>query len=318
MLKGVFALQSGAILVGVGTMRKLFVTGVTLILALLQGELLSAAAPAPATAQPAAAAPVANSIEKVKDNVYTFSHGLWVSTFVVTDDGIILMDPLNVTAATWFKAEAKKRFNKEVRYLIYSHGHWDHAGGGEVYDKAIAVAQDNMLAENAPEQVKARVPDITYSKHLTIKLGGDSVELFHFGNDHGFAMTYLYHPRTRIMVTVDILAKERLPYKDLPYDDPQATIDTLTALEAMDVDLYIPGHGNIATKDDLRKDRAYWELLRAAVAAQMTNGKTLDEMKPLVLTQLAAYSGWQMYQPWGPENVAAMYRILSKPQTSAR
>ena len=272
----------------------------------------------PAAAPAAAAAPVANAIVNVKDNVYMFTHGLWVSAFVVTYEGIILMDPLNVTAATWFKAEAKKRFNKDVRYLINSHGHWDHAGGGEVYDKALVVAPDNFMAENAGEKVKARAPDITYSKHMTIKLGGDSVELFHFGNDHGIAMTYMYHPRTKVMVTVDLMAKERLPYNDLPYDDPQATIDTLKALEAMDIDLIVPGHGNVATKEDIRKDRAYWELLRAAVAAHMANGKTLDEIKQLVPAQLSAYSGWQMFQAWGPANIAAMYRILSAQNASAK
>jgi hypothetical protein len=79
----------------------------------------------------------------------------------------------------------------------------------------------------------------------------------------------------------------------------------------MDIDLIVPGHGNVGTREDARKDRAYWELLRAVVAAHIANGKTLDEIKQLAPAQLSQYSGWQMYAAWGPENIAAMYRILS-------
>jgi glyoxylase-like metal-dependent hydrolase (beta-lactamase superfamily II) len=230
----------------------------------------------------------------------------------VTNDGIILMDPLNRKAAAWFKAEAKKQFNKEVRNLINSHGHCDHAEGGELFDKATVIAQENIVDEYKAENVPARYPDVTYRDHMTLRLGGEAVELYHFGNDHGKALSYLYHPATKILVTVDVMARERLPYRELPYDDPQATIDTFNELEKLDVDLIIPGHGNIATKADIARERAYWQLLRAAVTAHIVNGRTLDEIKQLVPQQMAAYSGWQMFKEWGPFNIEGMHRILLK------
>lgn len=253
-----------------------------------------------------------NAFIQIKDNLYQFQHSLWLSTFIVTDAGIILVDPLNANAATWFKNEAKKRFNKEVRYVVNSHAHYDHAEGGEVFTNAIVVAQENIIEEFKAENVKARYPDVTFSDHMTLRLGGDTLELFHFGNDHGKSMLYAYHPKTKAVTTVDVAAKERLPYKDLPYDDPQATIDTLKKLEAMDIDYILPGHGNVGNKSDLTKVRRYWELLRANVAAHMANGKSLDEIKQLVPAQMSEYSKWQQYKEWQPANIEAMHRILSK------
>jgi glyoxylase-like metal-dependent hydrolase (beta-lactamase superfamily II) len=154
------------------------------------------AAPAAGAAPAAAAAPPRNDnkIEEVPgaSGVYVLNHNdIWKAPFIVSNDGIILMDPINVNAATWFKAEAKKRWNKEVRYLVNSHGHWDHAIGGEVFDRALVVAHDRFYEENQKETIgpRARKPDLTYSEHMTITHGGETVELFHFGEDHSFAMT---------------------------------------------------------------------------------------------------------------------------------
>ena len=67
--------------------------------------------------------------------------------FFVTPDGIILGDPINPAFATWLKERARpKRFKVPVRYVVYSHSHFDHAAGGAVFaDTATFVAHENML-----------------------------------------------------------------------------------------------------------------------------------------------------------------------------
>jgi glyoxylase-like metal-dependent hydrolase (beta-lactamase superfamily II) len=66
------------------------------------------------------------------------------AVFAVTPAGIISTDPINAEAAQWLKAEFLGRFNRPVKYLIYSHDHADHTSGGEVFaDTAVVVAQEN-------------------------------------------------------------------------------------------------------------------------------------------------------------------------------
>ncbi len=69
------------------------------------------------------------------------------TVFVVTNEGIILADPLSRDFALWLKEEFAVRFGVPVRYVVYSHYHWDHGSGGEVFaDTAEFVGHANMLA----------------------------------------------------------------------------------------------------------------------------------------------------------------------------
>ncbi|MGW8369239.1 MAG: MBL fold metallo-hydrolase, partial [Gammaproteobacteria bacterium] len=54
--------------------------------------------------------------------------------------------PPNLQFSTWLKEALAERFDVPVRYVIYSHSHFDHAEGGAVFaDTATFVAHENML-----------------------------------------------------------------------------------------------------------------------------------------------------------------------------
>jgi glyoxylase-like metal-dependent hydrolase (beta-lactamase superfamily II) len=79
-------------------------------------------------------------------DLYRARNGNWYTIFLVTRDGIILGDPINPAFATWLKDELRTRFKVPVRYVVYSHSHFDHAAGGAVFaDTARFVAHENML-----------------------------------------------------------------------------------------------------------------------------------------------------------------------------
>jgi glyoxylase-like metal-dependent hydrolase (beta-lactamase superfamily II) len=92
-------------------------------------------------------APPGRGITHVAGDVYRANNGGWHVAFVVTDDGIVLVDTLNTGFAQWLKAELAQRFpGKPVKYVIYSHSHWDHAEGGAVFrDTATFIAHERML-----------------------------------------------------------------------------------------------------------------------------------------------------------------------------
>lgn len=82
----------------------------------------------------------------IADNLYRARDGNWYVIFLVTPDGIILGDTLNNKFAEWLKAELHQRFDVPVRYVVYSHSHFDHAEGGHIFaDTALFVAHENML-----------------------------------------------------------------------------------------------------------------------------------------------------------------------------
>lgn len=89
--------------------------------------------------------PFRNSIDNITGDLYRASNGVWHSIFLVTDEGIILADPLNPDFAEWLKGELDSRFDVPVKYLIYSHSHWDHAAGAAPFaDTATIVAHERV------------------------------------------------------------------------------------------------------------------------------------------------------------------------------
>jgi glyoxylase-like metal-dependent hydrolase (beta-lactamase superfamily II) len=98
-------------------------------------------------------------VGRLTGDVYYARMDDYVSAFMVTSEGIVLVEPIGTEMATWLKAEMEKRFNVPVRYVIYSHSHWDHASGGDVYaETARFIGQENMLKNIAMPPADTPLP----------------------------------------------------------------------------------------------------------------------------------------------------------------
>ena len=83
-------------------------------------------------AQTDAIAEPEREILNIRGDLYRFRQVRHAGVFLVTDDGIILVDPTFPEVSTWLKQQLDERFGLPVKYVIYSHTHNDHAGGGQV------------------------------------------------------------------------------------------------------------------------------------------------------------------------------------------
>ena len=98
-------------------------------------------------------------IGKLTGDTYYARMDDYVSVFMVTPEGIVLVEPIGVEFATWLKGEMASRFHVPVKYVIYSHSHWDHASGGAVYaDTARFIGHENMLKNIAMPPADTPLP----------------------------------------------------------------------------------------------------------------------------------------------------------------
>jgi glyoxylase-like metal-dependent hydrolase (beta-lactamase superfamily II) len=98
-------------------------------------------------------------IGKLTGDVFYARMDDYVSVFMVTADGIVLVEPIGTEFATWLKGELASRFKVPVKFVIYSHHHWDHGSGAAVFaDTARIIGHEAMLAHLAMPPATTPLP----------------------------------------------------------------------------------------------------------------------------------------------------------------
>jgi glyoxylase-like metal-dependent hydrolase (beta-lactamase superfamily II) len=249
-------------------------------------------------------------LTKVADNVYSFRFIIHRNMIVVTDDGVIISDPLNPSAAKVMMAEIKKLTDKPVKYVIYSHNHWDHISGAGIFKTQGATIVQHELGAKATRKNPAVIPaDFTWSgDRRDIKLGNQTIELYYIGPSHGSGMTVMRLPKRKILHTVDVVTPNRIVFTIMPDYIPYKLIEALKKVETLDFKRIIPGHGPAqAPRSAVTQAREYMQDLTAAVtnAVKITkNPFALPKITELVKNKLRPkYGNWGQFDAWMEMNV---------------
>ena len=67
---------------------------------------------------------------EIAPGLYSFGAGMAFNAFMITDDGVIVMDSFDEDFAKASLAAIRELTDKPIRYLVYSHNHYDHISGG--------------------------------------------------------------------------------------------------------------------------------------------------------------------------------------------
>lgn len=252
------------------------------------------------------------TIENVKGNVYRFVAGHYRSAFLVTDEGIIVTDPLGAEAAKYLSKALKKRFNLPVRYMIYSHNHVDHTQGGEIFAEAGAIVIAHQYAAEDLEwtQAPTAMPSMTFRDEMTVELGKHQVKLRYHGPNNGRGSISMRFLPENVIHVVDWIVLGRMMYQDLPGYDIHGVIRSTREVLAMELfDILIGGHADMGSREDVEHYLGYIESLYDAVRDGMLAGKSLQQLQQEV--RLPEYSDLKMYEEWLPLNVAGVHRTLN-------
>jgi len=275
---------------------------VLLLLATFAGGLLS---PIEGLAQQTEAV---RSITHLAGEVYRFRNDGHYSVFMVTPEGVIATDPISPEAAAWLNAEIKARFNQDVKYVLYSHDHWDHVSGAAAFPEATIIAHANAVPHIEASDRPIKLPDITFSSELELKLGGKTIHVYFLGDGHSDNLVYMVFPDEKILFGVDSIAVNRLPFGDMAGTNIDGVIGSIAALERMDIDIVAPGHGELGTLADLAAHRNYLELLKDQVTEALRDGASDQEI--LARVKMPQYSHWGSYEAWQQLNVQGMIRYV--------
>lgn len=203
---------------------------------------------------------------------------LWVNVCLIeTPEGAVVFDPGFEFYGPRVVQELKALGAPPVRYIIYGHGHVDHAFGAPALlqdaqehgrPRPVIIAHENlprrfdryreMLAYNdhinriqfaIPEPLPAFArnylyPDLTFSSALTFRLGGLTFELHHAKGETDDTC-WLWIPERRVVCVSDLWVWS-CPNVGNPFKVQRYEVEWAEALETiagLSPELLLPGHG---------------------------------------------------------------------------
>ena len=264
-----------------------------------------------------AQSPPQTSTRKVDgtDNVFIFRYGGHQSMFVVTPQGVIATDPISyLRPAKPYIDAIKAVTDKPIKYVIYSHHHYDHIAGGQPFKDLGATfiahrrTKERLLELKKQNALLADIvmPDQVVDEKKTITLGGTTLELDYVGRNHGDSSLVMRLPKEKLIFTVDFIPIEGVQFRNIPDNaSPVEYEESLKKVLALDWERMIPGHpnagGRLGTKKDVEDDIAYMEDLSAEVKKAADAGKCFDTAMKEV--KLPKYEKWANYESGLPANV---------------
>jgi glyoxylase-like metal-dependent hydrolase (beta-lactamase superfamily II) len=270
--------------------------------------LASLAAALPAWAQ-APQAPARPQIEARKvdgtENVYIFRNGNHQSIFIVTKEGVIATDPVaygRPQGGQQYVDEIKKvSKGAPIKYLIYSHHHYDHIAGGKAFKDAGATIIAHRKAKQRLEKLAdpaTPLPDETVDdKGRTIKLGGTTLELRYVGLNHSDSTLVMRLPKEKLLFVVDVLPVGQFPGRGMIDFYPLEAEQSIKRILQMDWERLIPGHpgpgDRLGTKKDVQDQLTLLQDASKAVQAAAREGKCWEPAEKEL--QLEKYKDWPNY-----------------------
>ena len=186
------------------------------------------------------------------DNVYIFRYGGHQSMFVVTPQGVIATDPISyLRPAKPYIDAIKAVTDKPIKYVIYSHHHYDHIAGGQPFKDLGATfiahrrTKERLLELKKQNALLADVvmPDQVVDDKKTIKLGGTTLELDYVGRNHSDNSLVMRLPKEKLVFVVDFAPIESVQFRNIPDNaSPLEYIASLKKLASLDWERMIPGH----------------------------------------------------------------------------
>ena len=259
---------------------------------------LGAQAQAPARPQ------IATTKVEGTDNVYVFRNGGHQAMFVVTRDGVIATDPVaygRPTGGQDYVNEIRKVTDKPIKYLIYSHHHFDHIAGGKAFKDAGAKiiahqrVKERLSVLKDPHTV---LPDESVSdKGRIIKLGGTTLELWYLGLNHSDSTLVMNLPKEKIIVVVDTIPVGQVPGRGMIDFYPLEAEQFIKKVLALDWERLIPGHPGVNDRLGSKKDAEdQLQLLQDASAEMKTmaqDGKCWEPAEKEL--KMSKYQSWPGY-----------------------
>ena len=237
-------------------------------------------------------------------------------SFVETSDGYVMIDSpqIPMDALRWREMMEEKA---PIRYLVNTEPHGDHISGNAYFKGVKVVGQvklqecfdrylnqfgsmeekrermkqsdpDSVWLVGHPDYLDSNKPSVTFTDELTLHVGQHTFHIMHHAGHTG-PQTTIHVPEEGVVFTGDnIFHKCRTWLQEC---DPWEWLDSLKKIEALDVETYVPGHGEPCGKAYLREQAQIVENWVGLVERFVDRGLSAEDAlkEPITVTKQDPY-----------------------------
>jgi len=232
------------------------------------------------------------TIHKVKDDLYEIEGDGGNVAVYITNEGVILVDDKYDQDHDAIVANVKSVTDQPIKYILSTHYHADHSGGNAKFMPTAEVISTLNAHNNIVNKVQSNAPPgmqaarVTFTTEAQVFLGGKEVRAKYYGRGHTNGDAVIYFPALRVVHTGDLMAGNT-PLIDYPGGGSlKEWADTLTAaINGLDFDTVIPGHGPVTDKAGLQTYRDNVQKQRERVTQLIREGKSQDEVGKAMIAE---------------------------------
>ena len=243
------------------------------------------------------------TMKELKPNVWTATGDGGNSTIFIGDTGVVVVDAKRTEAGGQaLLAEIAKITPKPVTTVILTHSDGDHVNGLVAFpaditiiahgnnkreqDAALEAGNSGVPADRLPNQLVryyATGQGMPMEDTTPLSIDGLDFNVRNWGRAHTSGDLAVSLPSAGVVATGDLIAANRAD------DNPNIhahkrgwTLGWMRAargLADIGAEIYVPGHGDLATSADIDRKMAATLARRTRIVEMMDQGSTLDEIK---------------------------------------
>ena len=225
-------------------------------------------------------------VEHLGGGLYFLGNGAYNTMFMVTEGGVIAIDAPPAIGDKYLQAISEVS-DKPVRYFIYSHTHKDHVGAAYIFpDNATYIAQEETANQLSLANDSNRpLPDITFTDKYEIRVDNKPVlELDYPGVTHEAGNIYIYAPKQKALMFVDVIYPGWVPFNGLGgSENVTGFMDTPDKIaNNYSVDRFIGGHlTRIGSMEDIWAQKEFISDLKTT-SQQVLKNVSFGDMAKVV------------------------------------
>jgi cyclase len=162
------------------------------------------------------------NIKMLRNDVGIFTERGGTIGFLLSKDGIVVIDAQFPDTAQHLIDDLKKRSSNPFRYLLNTHHHGDHTSGNIAFKGVVehVVAHENSLinqksvAEKGNNLDKQLLPDMTFKDDWKLKIGDETIKADYYGAGHTNGDAVYHFEKANIFHAGDLMFNKRHPYVD--------------------------------------------------------------------------------------------------------